>query len=87
MIHNQTDNGGHFGVALNADKTGVLVQVMEGFGNGTQARELLTPNEARRLADLLYVAANDPQLLKGIAQIEVETCPKCDWPMPDCTCE
>jgi hypothetical protein len=66
MKHHQTDNGGHYGVSLEASGLGVLVQIMEGgnehglpmYGH-SQARELLTPDEAMHLADLLINAAQD----------------------------
>ena len=61
MIHHPTDNGGHYGVSLQATGLGVLVQVMEGAqmpsGLGHQARELLTPDEAMHLAGLLINTA------------------------------
>lgn len=51
MIHNATKNGGHYGVSFN--EKGILVQLMEGFGNHDQVRELLTPEEAVHFASLI----------------------------------
>jgi hypothetical protein len=60
MKHHETDNGGHYGVSLEARGLGVLVQIMQGHGFdlGLQARELLTCEEAMHLADLLHEAVD-----------------------------
>jgi hypothetical protein len=66
MLHNQTENGGHYGVSPWPDGPGVLVQIMEGFshlktGWSAQARELLTYDEAIHLADLLHAAVKQAE--------------------------
>jgi hypothetical protein len=54
MTHNNTHNGGHYSVSLEAENRGILVQIMEGRETShTQAREILTPDEAIHLSDLL----------------------------------
>jgi hypothetical protein len=58
MIHNSTDNGGHYGVSLEADKRGILIQLGANSEQAwNQLRILLTAGESAHLADLLNNAA------------------------------
>jgi hypothetical protein len=58
MIHNSTDDGGHYSVSLEADKRGILIQLGANSEQAwNQLRILLTVEEAAHLADLLNTAA------------------------------
>lgn len=57
MIHNATEDKGHYAVNVAADGHGILVQLgANGDDAWRQVRNLLTPEEAEHFANLLHYA-------------------------------